>query len=391
MSHKLISRSPDLKKLRDAGYAIEVKGGYLVTHHIPYVNSNRQIVYGTLVSELTLSGNKTAKPNNHVIHFIGEHPCNKDGTPMTGLVNQQVNTTLLHDLTANYILSNKPRDGYTDYFHKISQYIKVISAPANSLDNSVTALAFKPIPEENDDGVFKYIDTNESRAEICEINSKLKRQKIAIIGLGGSGAYVLDFVAKCPVEAIHLFDGDLFQQHNAFRSPGAASLQQLEDELMKTDYYAMVYSNMHKQVVSHACYVTEENLSERDIMSYVFIAIDKSPARRIIINYLLQKGIPFIDLGLGVNIAEGNLVGTLRMTSGTASKNDHLFLRVPSADDTNNEYDTNIQIAELNALTANLAVIKWKKMCGFYQDIKQEHHITYSINVSQLRNEDLAI
>ncbi|WP_318271316.1 ThiF family adenylyltransferase [Sphingobacterium cellulitidis] len=46
---------------------------------------------------------------------------------------------------------------------------------------------------------------------------KLERQKIAIIGLGGTGAYILDMVAKTPVKEIHLFDGDSFDQHNAFR------------------------------------------------------------------------------------------------------------------------------------------------------------------------------
>jgi len=75
--------------------------------------------------------------------------------------------------------------------------------------------------------------------------------------------------------------------------------------------------------------------------------------------------------------------------SGTPSKNDHLVNRIPLVDeDENNEYVTNIQIADLNSLNAGFAVVKWKKMCGFYQDLEEEHHTTYSINVSQLLNED---
>jgi hypothetical protein len=35
---------------------------------------------------------------------------------------------------------------------------------------------------------------------------------------------VLDFTAKTHVKEIHLFDGDTFFQHNAFRAPGAANL-----------------------------------------------------------------------------------------------------------------------------------------------------------------------
>jgi tRNA A37 threonylcarbamoyladenosine dehydratase len=50
---------------------------------------------------------------------------------------------------------------------------------------------------------------------------------------GGTGSYVLDFVAKTPVKEIHLFDGDIFDQHNAFRAPGAPSGEELEQRLKK--------------------------------------------------------------------------------------------------------------------------------------------------------------
>ena len=34
------------------------------------------------------------------------------------------------------------------------------------------------------------------------------------------------------------------------------------------------------------------------------------------------------------------------------------------------DYERNIQIADLNALTASMAVIRWKKFSGFYQDLE---------------------
>jgi hypothetical protein len=42
----------------------------------------------------------------------------------------------------------------------------------------------------------------------------------------------------------------------------------------------------------------------------------------------------------------------------------------------------------LNALNAALAVIKWKKLMGFYQDLDFEHHCTYTIGGNMLRNEN---
>ena len=56
MSHKLISRSPDLKKLRDEGYDIEVRSTYLLMNGVPYVNSRREVHYGTLVSGINPGG-----------------------------------------------------------------------------------------------------------------------------------------------------------------------------------------------------------------------------------------------------------------------------------------------------------------------------------------------
>jgi hypothetical protein len=53
-----------------------------------------------------------------------------------------------------------------------------------------------------------------------------------------------------------------------------------------------------------------------------------------------------------------------------------------------NDYSHNIQIAELNALNAALAVIKWKKLCGFYQDLEREHCSVYTINGNHIANED---
>ena len=70
---------------------------------------------------------------------------------------------------------------------------------------------------------FQYPNTNSARAKITDLDEKYKGLKIAIIGLGGTGSYVLDLIAKTPVAEIHIFDKDVFQLHNAFRAPGATS------------------------------------------------------------------------------------------------------------------------------------------------------------------------
>lgn len=382
MSQQLINHSSDLKRLRDEGYEIEVRGGYLLIHHIPFIDQNKQIQLGILVSTLH-------NIQDHVIFFAGENPCEIDGTVISSIQHNNSTSVLNNSITVNRSFSNKPNGGYPNYYEKVKRYADIISAPAKYLDSSVTEKTFKVIADSTNETVFEYIDTNSSRANIEVINTKLEGQKIAIIGLGGTGAYILDMVAKTPVKEIHIFDGDSFDQHNAFRSPGAASINDLSKNPRKVEYYHRLYSNMHKYILIHDYYIKKENLTELDKMDYVFVCVDKNMPRKMITDYLVSIGIPFSDVGLGVNVVDDKLTGAVRVTSATRDKNDHLPLRIFSEDSDNNEYATNIQIAELNALNAIFAILKWKKLSGIYVDLENEHHSTYAISTSKIFNEDV--
>ena len=81
--------------------------------------------------------------------------------------------------------------------------------------------------------MFCYTDTASSRAEIGVVSAKLKGGAVGIVGLGGTGSYILDLVAKTPMAEIHLFDGDKLLQHNAFRAPGAPSIETLKEAPLK--------------------------------------------------------------------------------------------------------------------------------------------------------------
>lgn len=125
----------------------------------------------------------------------------------------------------------------------------MIIAPAKSIDPKVIATTFRVMECSQEESVFRYLDTNSSRANINFINEKFKGQRIGIIGLGGTGSYILDQVAKTPVDEILLFDNDEFLLHNAFRAPGAPTIQILNEQQMKVDYFASIYSNMRRGIV----------------------------------------------------------------------------------------------------------------------------------------------
>lgn len=387
MSQELISRSSDLKKLRYEGYQIQVKKGFALLGQVPYVNSNKEVKYGTLVTSLKLAGNKTTKPTNHVIHFIGDHPCNKDGSEISGIKHRSGNNKLTEGIIVNHSFSNKPPNGYNNYYDKFTRYIEIISAPAKSLNSDVTAKTYEIIDTE-EDSVFNYYDTNSSRAEINQIAKKLEQQRVGIIGLGGTGSYVLDLVSKTPVKEIRVFDGDVFYQHNAFRSPGAPTNDLLEKKENKSKYFQSIYSNMHSNIVCYNEDVQAATLHKLENLDFVFICIDKGNIKKEIIEYLVEEDISFVDHGIGIEKVDESLIGIIRTTLGTADKNDHIDDRISFADGNDDEYSTNIQIAELNALNATLGVIKWKKHIGFYQDLTKEYSTIYSINTGVINNDD---
>ena len=126
-------------------------------------------------------------------------------------------------------------------------------------------------------------------------------------------------------------------------------------------------------------------------MGFVFLAIDKGEAKKLIVAKLEESGIPFVDVGMGVYDADGQLGGQLRTTTITPAMREALQgkkLIDFSDGDENKEYSQNIQIADLNALNAALAVIRWKKLLGFYADFGGEYQSIYAINDNSLINED---
>jgi hypothetical protein len=272
MSRRPLDRSSDLKKLRNEGYDLEIRSGYLLVKDVPYVNARREVKRGILVMKLVLAGDETSRPDDHVAHFLGEYPCNEDGSEMNNIRNQSDERSLAEGVVIQHSFSAKPvpQGFYDDYYAKVTAYVRILSSPARRIDSAATAKTFPVIePAGDDEGPFNYIDTASSRAEIGTVSKKLELEKIAILGLGGTGSYVLDLVAKTPVRKIHLYDGDIYSQHNAFRSPGAPSVEDLSAKLPKATYLKNLYGKMHNGIVEHVVYVDGGNVEELRGMDFV--------------------------------------------------------------------------------------------------------------------------
>lgn len=380
MSALLTSRNPDLKRLKEEGFEVEVRSGYLVIHHVPYVAPGKVVKYGTLVTPLTLQGDKTARPSDHVMQFAGEFPCKRDGSEFTEMGARGQHTKLVEGLEVDHSFSRKPPGGYADYYEKVTNYVNILAAEARMIDPTATAKTFKEIVSSDEQSVFHYEDTASSRAQITATMNKLRLAKVAIIGVGGTGSYVLDLVAKTPVQEIHLFDGDTVLTHNAFRAPGAPSLEELREGPLKVHYLRDIYSKMRKGIEVHPVRLDESNVSMLDGMDFVFLCIDEGKPKVPIVAKLEAANIPFVDVGMGVEVIDDGLTGKVRTTLSTPKKRDHFRSRATVGEgNVEDDYSLNIQIADLNALNAALAVIYWKKYFGFYLDLPGKHSTYFDI------------
>ena len=387
MSRLLIARSPDLQQLRNEGYDLEVRGGYLLIKDVPYVNSAREIKRGILISTLELNGDQTMRPTTHVAMWTGEHPCHHDGRIIAAITNPSQGQDLGNDIRADFTFSAKA--AYRDYHHKMTTYIGRITGESRVIDPTVTATTFPVIAAEEDESVFRYLDTATSRVGIGALNERLSNQKIAIVGLGGTGSYVLDLVAKSCVKEIHLFDCDVFSQHNAFRSPGAASIEELQAKPLKVVYLAGLYGKMRRGIHAHEVFADGDTAVLRE-MDFVFLCLDRGTAKKSIVKSLVDGGIPFVDVGMGILRAQDSLTGLMRVTCFVPGAESAVLGRIDYSDGElpENEYSTNIQIAELNALNAALAVLQWKKLHRIYRDSSRAKSFSYSIAANEMANDD---
>lgn len=391
MSHTLVSRSHDLRRLQHDGYDIAVEGVHLLLRDVPFLDASGKVVRGTLVSELTTTGTTTAPNPPHTVYLVGGVPHNDRGTPLTDELICNPNPTQLGtDLQADCQLSRKPPNGFADYYEKMVGYADYLEAWARRVDPAATARVYRPMrTAPDDDSVFEYFDSASSRAQISHLSERLALERVAIIGLGGTGSYILDQVAKTRVREIHLYDSDVLYAHNAFRAPGAATADQLDEVPLKVDYYREMYAAMHRHITAHPVDITAENVAELTEMTFVFLAMDPGENKRVIIDALEQTQVPFIDVGLGARETDAGLQSMVRTVTSVPAHRELVHERIPLQALPDDDYDRNIQIADLNALNALLAVIRWKKLYGFYADTGHEHSSALIVERNKIINDDI--
>lgn len=383
MFRKLVSHNTDLGQLVERGYAVAFDSNCLIVRDIPYLGGKGELKWGAIVAKLVFVNEDQVVQDDHQIYFAGSHPHQIDGTPIRNLAGGGATihlTKACADVVVERSFSNKPkRTGkFDNFFDKIESYVAIISGPAIE-QFGVSPLTYRSVESGEADPIFKVQDTLTSRAQIGDLNAGFANEVVAVIGLGGTGGYLLDMLAKCPIPEIRGFDGDNFYVHNAFRSPGRLDTSELGRK--KAEVYRGRYDNFRHGLRLEATYIDQSSAEVLAGVTFAFVCVDKGSARSAIFDLLIELGIPFIDVGMGLKRKNGPISGMVRVTyyskEGAAAMRARKLAEMSDTPD--NLYRANIQIAELNALNACLALIRYKQLIGFYVEDDPILHLLFAI------------
>ena len=400
MSNSLISHNDDLSAIVKVGYRVKVRGAYLLVEGIPYIRENGDISTANIVTSLELAGDKTRPPDDHTVWWTGETPHRSSGESMEPYLscgNWPSGLDLGEGLTVYMQWSRKPRSaggsrGYSDYLEKIETYVEEVGGEAEVRHPGILEAARGGgQPEVVAKTRFKYINTNLYRNGTRAIEQRIADEVVAVVGVGGSGSYLVDILAKTDIKELHLFDDDVMEQHNAFRIAGAASIQELGVGKSKVEWHQERYAAVREEgVYVHERRLDLEALEELGMFTTVFIAVDKLDTRRKVQQKCNELGVSHFSVGLGLDIEGANddeIGGMVKIETQYNAVEE----RTTDVSDNNqpkgeeNIYG-NIQTAELNMLGAALAIAEWKARKRIYRNEREDgiDSVIYSVSTGRI-------
>lgn len=370
----LASRNPYVRHLHESGYDVDFLASHFVLYGLPYLDKDGGLQHGDLFTPVNLGADHVIAPGGtHQVWWRGGRPHGPGGVEL-GIGAADAAITVVEGLTSNLAFSLKLLDAnhqkreYVSFDEKIQTYLDVIVKPAKAAHPDATPLRGIERRAQEQNSPLKWPDAMSARYGINDVADRLRGRRVAIVGLGGTGACILDFIVRTHLESIVLFDDDVVHVHTLFRIPGFIGREAIERP--KVEVLAQHYAGWHAAIKPVAERITAENIEQLRGLDFVFVAVDDGPSRGFIVEWLSAVGIPFVDCGMGLERSFGGaLNGMVRITGADRAVYERTagtpFLPTENAKE--NEYRKQAQIIELNALNAALAVVRFKQELGLYE------------------------
>jgi hypothetical protein len=138
--------------------------------------------------------------------------------------------------------------------------------------------------------------------------AKLKRMRVAVIGLGGIGSLVCEYLARLGIGDFTLVDDDVVETTNLSRLVGA-TLDDAKKRRLKVDVAERHIREVNADARVHAIVAdvaAPSVVEELKSMDYIFLAADTMRARLVVNGLTQQFFIPAVQLGAKIVAATDN-------------------------------------------------------------------------------------
>lgn len=359
------------------GFTIYAESNIVQAVGVPCLLKDGKVGTCTIAKSCEPSSNKPTEEIGGAVHAVrittdAEHDglvYHADGTPIGNYLSGDGKTWSNISIKRGSQYSPQDDESVNKLIHRYAK--QVVGAVAAAGFSETSSLKI-PTP-------FKIPNTYESRAAIGPIQDRIRDQSIAIIGLGGTGAFVLDLMAKTPVKEIHLLDADCVEWHTFMRAPGAPTAEEIESMregcLRKVDYYHSKYAALREGVHPHLIRVDSPSMFHEFHSNHpidcAFVCIDQktegdSARQDVVYCALSEAEVPFIDSGISITVEDATVRGAVTTSAydaGSMAWKD----AIPNARVEGNVPGyRNVQLPEVNALAASLAVMEWRRRTKQY-------------------------
>ena len=124
--------------------------------------------------------------------------------------------------------------------------------------------------------------------------SKLQKIKISIVGIGGIGCPLAQYLISCGIRNLNIFDNDIIKKNNLNRQT-LYSVAELGNKKSIIAKKRLLSINPHAKINSYDKKITNKNLELLKGSSMIIDASDNWITMRLINKYALKNNIPLIS------------------------------------------------------------------------------------------------
>ncbi len=282
--------------------------------------------------------------------------------------NELTNGVIRRDQTSLVLSIKLKGREYEDAWEALNSYVKQIYALF--LGGSASRGEAAPRP-------YAFDVLGDQLPVSVEWRGLVAQERVALVGLGGVGAWIADFVVKAGPREVHGWDYDCIEPKNILRMPGG-----LDPNVWigrpKADWFKETYSLIHTNVHGHNARVLPENVHAAiEGTTFAFVAVDDAHDRMMVCDALASAGVPFVVAGLSPVRKDKRVTVSMRIVTahvGVSSWRD----AVPQVGQAGQDDYGSLDLPDVYSMAAGWAIQSWRKMRGQFWQEQREECLDYS-------------